>query len=613
MARIFGVVAPSALALVGSMAPRVQQGYSGPAGRVLQFGADDASLAVFDRGAQRFAAESDGLIGLIDGAIYNRQDFAPHSNDAELVLQLYREYGFQGLLVRLNGDFAIAVFDRNTRSLWLGRDRLGVKPMYYASAPNLFAFCSRPRPLTDLPNVGHSINARFAAVFAASHYRYFDNVPGESPYLAVSQLPAAHWLCFRGGSCETGVYWRLEDRENFTESEDLLAEQYRGLLLSAVGLRYGASARPAFTLSGGMDSSSVLGLAHRLSGVRQEAFSTVYSDKTFDESDDIRPMLSHSVSNWHPVVVDQPDVFGLVARMIEVNDEPVATATWLSHFVLCEQAARAGFESLFGGLGGDELNAGEYEYFFFHFADLAHMREGDALDLEIAQWAAHHDHPLYRKSAEVAFATMAQCTDPQQPGRCLPDLRRLRRYYAALNPGFFDIEAFHPVMEAPFCSYLKTRSFQDLTRETAPCCLRAEDRQTQAFGLDNHVPFFDHRLVEFMFRVPGMLKIRAGITKILLRKAMRGIMPEETRTRVKKTGWNAPAHLWFSGEQRSQLLDLVHSRVFRERGIYDTREVLRIIDEHQQIVETRAAKENHMMFLWQLVNLELWLQSLSAG
>jgi asparagine synthase (glutamine-hydrolysing) len=98
----------------------------------------------------------------------------------------------------------------------------------------------------------------------------------------------------------------------------------------------------------------------------------------------------------------------------------------------------------------------------------------------------------------------------------------------------------------------------------------------------------------------------------LLRESMRDILPEETRTRVKKTGWNAPAHVWFSGEGRMQLLDLIGSRAFRERGIYDVDRVLGIVKEHDHIVTNGVSKENHMMFLWQLVNLELWLRSLSG-
>lgn len=612
MARILGVVSPDAPRLLHSMRRSVERGYARPSECVQTLSpVPQVRLAAVGRESGRCAAQIGDLSIVIDGNVYNRSGLGAYASDPELIAALYRSLGFEGLLRQLNGDFSLALHDCTAATLWLARDRLGVKPLYYAEPPDGFAFSSRPAPLLEAKPGGPVVNRRFAAVFAASHYRYFDNAPHESPYQGIAQLPAAHWLRWRDGKCQTGSYWRLDDAPDLLLPEAQLAEQYRELLLSAVGLRVAATQRPAFTLSGGMDSSSVLASARHLSAAAQPAFSTVYSDKTFDESAEIKPMLDHAVSQWHSVPVDNPDVFALVRRMVAANDEPVATATWLSHFLLCEQAAAGGYDALFGGLGGDELNAGEYEYFFFHFADLQRAGRSGDLALEIERWAAHHDHPIYRKNAGVAAATMARCTDPQQPGRCLPDLARMRRYFAVLNRDFYDIERFEPVMEAPFGSYLKTRSYQDLTRETAPCCLRAEDRQTQAFGLDNHVPFFDHRLVEFMFRIPGSLKIRQGVTKILLREAMRGILPEETRTRIKKTGWNAPAHLWFSGSGKQQLQDLIRTQAFRERGIYDCAAVMRIVDQHQELVDGRAQQENHMMFLWQLVNLESWMQSLS--
>jgi len=571
-----------------------------------------AVFAATGKTAGKSVAKLNGIEVVLDGAVYNREEFSAADSDARLVADLYRRYGFEGALSRINGDFAVALHDHDTGTLWLARDRLGVKPLYYASTPELFAFASRPRALTELPGVGPAINRRFAAVFGASHYRYIDNRPEESPYERGCQLPAAHWLSVKDGNIRTGRYWRLDDLPDWTEDEDTLAARYRELLLDAVRIRVRASERPAFTLSGGMDSSSVLACAAHLAGGKQEAFSTVYSDKTYDESDEIRSMLDLAVSRWNPVAVDNPDVFAIIARMVEVNDEPVATATWLSHYLLCEEVASRGFGALFGGLGGDELNAGEYEYFFFHFADLRTAGRADDLSHEIERWAAHHDHPIYRKDTGVAAAQIARCTDPAQPGRCLPDPDRMRRYYGALDPDFFGIDSFVPVMEAPFASYLKTRGYQDLTRETAPCCLRAEDRQTAAFGLDNHVPFFDRRLIEFMFRVPGDMKIRDGVTKVLLRRAMRGLLPEETRTRIKKTGWNAPAHLWFAGRGREPLHDMIRSQAFRERGVYRASEVERLVKEHEEIVASGAVRENHMMFIWQMVNLETWLASVSA-
>lgn len=546
---------------------------------------------------------------VIDGVVLGRHSGT--GNSAQVVADLYLAKGFEAALGELAGDFAIALHDARDGAVWLARDRVGAKPLYYARTAGHFSFSSRPRALTAMPGVGSEVNRRFAAVFAGSHYRYIDNRPEESPYRNIRQLPAAHWIRFCDDRIQIGKYWGLNDLPDWTDSESDLAERYRDLLIEVVGDRVRSSERPAFTLSGGMDSSSVVSCATIETGQPATAFSTVYTDKTFDESDDIRPMLETKVSTWNQVRVDDPDVFSLVRRMVDVNDEPVATATWLSHFILCENVASAGYGSLFGGLGGDELNAGEYEYFFSHFADLKRAGRYSEFDTEVEQWALNHDHPIWRKNAEVANATISRCTDPSVPGRSLPDQSRMRRYYGAIDRSFFDLDGFEPVMEVPFASYLKTRTWQDISRETAPCCLRAEDRQTSAFGLDNVVPFFDHRLLEFMFRVPGSMKIRNGVTKVLLRAAMKGILPEETRVRVKKTGWNAPAHLWFAGKGREPLLDMVRSREFRERGIYRPDEVERLANEHAEIVASGEPRENHMMFLWQMVNLETWLRSLA--
>jgi asparagine synthase (glutamine-hydrolysing) len=560
-------------------------------------------------------------IAVVDGVFYNRDELdgvlgeADGANDAHRLLAGVRRFGFEPTLARINGDFSLAVWDGATGELWLARDRFGVKPLYYAGTDGRLAFASRPRPLLGLPGASRSVNRRFAAVFAGAHYRYIDNAPEESPYEQVRQLPAAHWLRWSNGRIATGRYWDLADAPDFTADERELGAQYRALLLDAVRRRVAtAPGRPAFTLSGGLDSSSVLSCAVEFTGVPQQAYSTVYADKTYDETDEIRSMLATKVAQWHPVEVGMPDVLALVRAMVEAHDEPVVTATWLSHYVLCGEVTRSGYGTLFGGLGGDELNAGEYEYFFFHFADLRQAGQETQLAHEVESWVKHHDHPIYRKSMPVVENAFQRMVDLQRPGRCLPDAVRMRRYYGTVDPAYFDLERFVPVLDHPFASYLKNRTYQDLFRETAPCCLRAEDRQATAFGLDHVDPFFDHRLAEFMFRVPGHMKIRDGITKRLLRAAMQGILPEETRTRIKKTGWNAPAHAWFSrGESAQALGDLIHSRAFRDRGLYRVDAVRKLFEEHTRIVESGAPAENHMMFFWQLVNVDVWLTQCERG
>src|SRR5262249_60202676 len=166
------------------------------------------------------------------------------------------------------------------------------------------------------------------------------------------------------------------------------------------------------------------------SGEKEHAFASVSAGANFDESDEIRPMFAGKVAAWHPVRLDNDvDVLSLVAQMVDVHHEPVATATWLSHFLLTKQVADEGFGSLFGGLGGDELNAGEYEYFIFHFADLAQAGRTAELDRQIACWAAHHDHPMYRKNRDVAISGMARPTDSSHPRIKHDDRERPGRYF----------------------------------------------------------------------------------------------------------------------------------------------------------------------------------------
>jgi asparagine synthase (glutamine-hydrolysing) len=527
------------------------------------------------------------------------------------VIALYRKYGFVDALAHIDGDFAIALFDRNTATLWLARDRFAVKPLYYSARGDRFAFASRPSGLLALADVSSTPNRAFVARFAGLHYRTFDNVPRESPYADIAQLPAGSYLEVRDGNVREDTYWTLAEQPDLTDNESSLAERYRELLLDAVKRRRAVAHKPAFTLSGGMDSSSVIACSVQSTGHKEHAFSTVYQDETYDETAEIRTILDATVEQWHAVRIGNPDLGALIPKMIEANDEPIATATWLSHYLLCEHTQRAGFGTLFGGLGGDELNAGEYEYFFFFFADLAAAGDSARLDHETNKWVEYHDHPIFKKSHAVMRAGLERLVDLRVPGRCLPDPARLGRYRETVNRDYFDLTGYEPIMDAPFSSYLKNRTHQDIFRETAPCCLRAADRQTSAFGLDVSWPFFDHRLVELMFRVPATLKIRDGVTKHLLREAMRGVLPEETRTRIKKTGWNAPAHVWFAtGGGRELVLDLVASQGFRERGIYDASLVRRLLDEHRDIVVEGRRVDNHMMFFWQLANLELWLAAL---
>ncbi len=545
---------------------------------------------------------------LVDGTIYQPNAQAGTSMN-EMIAEQYLKYGFKRMLEGLNGDFALALYDGKSKELWLARDRFGVKPLYYAHLPNNgLAFASQPLALLFAPGVPRDPDRGFVARFAGLHYRHIDNHLEDSPFRAIRQLTPASYLRFCNGKLTMDSYWKLSSQEDLKFSEAQLSEQYRDLFLDAVKIRLQNATKPAFTLSGGMDSSSVLASAVKLIGRKQDAFSSVYPHDDFDETTEISSMLEDYVEKWHSVQVVDPDLMRIASQMVLCQNEPVATATWLSHYLLCAEVRQAGFQSLFGGLGGDELNAGEYEYYFYFFSDLYRAKQMDRFEKEVELWIRYHDHPIYRKNMNVVKDALTSRVDLDRPGFCRPYQPRLCRYIDAIDPQYYDLNDFEAVTDHVFSSYLKNRTYQDLTRETIPLCLRAEDRQTATFGLAHFLPFLDYRLVEFLYRVPGDLKIRDGITKYLLRSAMRGVLPEDTRNRVKKMGWNAPAHIWFAKSFREPLLDLVRSGSFRSRGIFRQDKVEKIVEAHCQIVQEQRNEENHMMFLWQLLNLELWFR-----
>ncbi|MBM3600607.1 MAG: asparagine synthase [Alphaproteobacteria bacterium] len=588
------------------------------AGALLEaIGAPEAFSATAQAGNVSIAAATGGVwhaderwTVALDGRLYNPEDLPTASNDAARVAAGLERRGLAETLASLNGDFALAICDRHSGALHLARDRFGIKPLYHSAAGRPFAFASRPRSLLAAPGIGNAVRPDYVATVAVGHYRFFDVEPTRSPYADIEQLAPGHCLTRRDGTTVTTAYARFAEQEEFTDPAEAAAE-YRELLRDAVARRLAHAKRPAFTLSGGLDSSSVVTTAFRLTGAKPMAVSTVYSDDYFDESKEIRDVIDAGFADWMPVRIDRPDLMALIGDMVAFHDEPVATVTWMTHYLLARAVGAQGYDSLFGGLGGDEQHAGEYDYFFYFFADLRARGETSRLDEEIAAWIRRHDHPVFRKTKEVARAMVAQLTDAAQPGQCRPNLALLDRYAGALDAGYFDMTTIRPVFDRPFRSYLKCHTLNELLRNTMPCCLRASDRNTAHAGLNDFFPFHDVRLLEFALRVPTDWKIRDGITKSFMRAVMDGILPEATRTRVVKTGWNAPAHRWFAEHGFEALMDLVRSRAFAERGIYNQREVERLIHEHRAIVLEGQTRDNHMMFLWQLVNLELWLLSLA--
>ena len=550
------------------------------------------------------------FIVVLDGHIYNPEDFPSSSKeqtDSERILESLQKISLRETLAKINGDFAIAIFNKQTECLTLARDRFGIKPLYYSSIEGNTGFASSIQSLLYLSFVSKSINPSFLKTAAALNYRFLDADPTRSPFSDIIQVAGGSAVEFTNNSIRTYSFFNWESKEK-NQTGLIHHTDYIDLFRDAVARRLKKTSTPMFTLSGGLDSSAVVAMAHRITGVPQPAISSIHNGEAFDEEKEIMDIVNSGIVDWEPISINDPDIFDLLEKASTIHEYPIPTATWLNHFILTEKVKNLGYTSLFTGLGGDELNAGEYDYFYYFFADLKYQKKEALLKHEIETWIKNHDHPIFEKSNLLAQNKMSNLTDLAIPGQCRPDVNLLYKYQSLLHPDLKNLEDVIPTFQVTANSYLLSHSRNELQRNTMPCCLRASYFNTSAFGISDFHPFLDWRLFELMDQVPIEEKIRNGVTKAFARKAYNGILPESTRKRIEKKGWNAPAHKWFAHQGRQKLLDLISSRRFNERGIYNQTEVRNIIDQHFGIIDSGKNIENHMMVIWQIVSLEMWLQ-----
>ena len=549
---------------------------------------------------------------VMDCSIFNADDFpAPHkkTTDAQRVLLSISKIGIVRTLAKINGRFCLAAFDTKTNTAYLARDRFGVSTLFYTCFDGLIAFSSRAKGLLALSGVSNELDNSFLKAAAATNYRFLDTNNSLSPFRDIKQVPPGAIIRFDDKKMQTERFASLTV-DGIERSNKPTREEYIHLYNKAVSKRLRVAKNPIFSLSGGLDSSSVVSMAHQITKKKQATISTVHPNKLYDEQKEILDVIKAGKVNWNSVTITNPNIFEKLTKIYGSHDYPLPTVTWLNHLMLVEEAARLGYTDLFTGLGGDELHAGEYDYFFYFFADLKKMGKTDLLDKEIEAWVKNHDHPIFRKSKNIALERMSELTDPLVPGRCLPDEKLLKRYKNLLSADLQNLNELLPNYCPTSDSYLISHSQNELMFNTMPCCLRSGRENCNLFGMQEFHPFLDNELFEFMMSVPPEQKIKRGLTKSFARQSYKHLIPEETRKRITKTGWNAPAHEWFSKNHRDDLHDLVGSRQFVERGIYEIDSVKQMIYEHETIVSEKRDRPNHMMAIWQIVSLEIWLRNL---
>jgi asparagine synthase (glutamine-hydrolysing) len=565
------------------------------------------SIIDLDSGNQPISNEDGTVWVVFNGEIYNFQPLRAElearghrfatTTDTEVIVHLYEEMG-PSCVERLNGMFAIALWDERRQLLVLARDRFGKKPLYYADVRGSLLFASELKSLIEHPLCPTELDFD-----ALSRYLAFEYVPTPySIFAGVRKLPGGHVLRFEDGRASIERYWDLRLRaDEPARSDEEYVEEFRERLREAVRRRLISDVPLGAFLSGGIDSSSVVAMmVDTLPASAVKTFSIGFAERSFDESAHARRVAAHFGTDHHEEVFTPEVMLDLLPTVIDWLDEPFGDASILPTFLL-SRFTREHVTVALGGDGSDELLAG-YPTFqadrlarLYRVPRLLHSNviipladrlpvstTNFSLDFKLKRFlraaAAQDDvrHPIWLGSftpSEQAALLVGMPSDP------FADQRR------TLAAGSGDHLARLIYL------YAKTYLQDDI--------LVKVDRASMACSLEVRAPFLDLDLVEFLGRVPSRLKLRRFDTKHLLKRAMGDVLPPGIATRPKK-GFGIPVGEWFKGRLREELQEELSTERIRRQGLFQPVEVQRLLSEHL------SGRRDHRKPLWTLFTFQLW-------
>ncbi|MCS6929968.1 MAG: asparagine synthase (glutamine-hydrolyzing) [Saprospiraceae bacterium] len=513
--------------------------------------------------------------------------------DTEVILAAWQVWG-EAMLHRFNGMWAFVLYDRQTQTLFGARDRYGVKPFFYTQENDRILFGSDIRSITAV--LGRRPTPNHEAIFNFLAFNRTDYDDGTF-LQEVKKLPHGH--CFRlclalGAPFEERQLrpkrWynlRRELKEPFSSPE-----AYRALFASAVGLRLRSDVPVGVCLSGGLDSSSIVSVLLEDYQKRDlNTFSAVYgSGQHGDESTFIR-LFEGKVAHMH---FTRPDAESLLADLDDLTKaqyEPVpSSSTYAQYRVMKLAAGRV--VVLLDGQGADEALGGYHYFFGFYFKYLARCLKIGSLASEIAHYLANH-RSLYGLKTWVFFSL---------PPSWRTRARVLQRGY--LHPDFYHAYAAHGaniISDELYGSCSLQEALINHFEYKLEHLLKWEDRNSMWFSLEARVPFLDYRLVERTLSLPDERILHRGMTKYILREAMRGSLPEPIRMRRDKIGFETPEAEWFRTPAFQQYItELLQSERYARRGVIDVSKAHHLYQKHL------TRRGNYSREIWKWIHLDKW-------
>jgi asparagine synthase (glutamine-hydrolysing) len=588
--------------------------------RVGRIGLGHRRLSIVDvaSGHQPMTNEDGTLHIIYNGEIYNHADFRASLEqrghvynthcDTETILHLYEEYGPR-CVEHLRGMFALAIWDQKKRQLFIARDRLGVKPLYYAqSTDGSLYFGSEIKALLEIGAIRAEMNYDALPDYLANHAPSGE----QTLFSGIRRLLPGHTLLWDDGTIQVERYWDLSFQrdENSKRSDAEYIAEWSELFRESVRLRLMSDVPLGMFLSGGIDSSAIAAVMSGMVADPIKTFSVAFAEREANELEYARLVAKTFKTNHHEVVVSPEEFFAALPKLVWHEDEPIAHPSSVALYFVSQLASQH-VKVVLTGEGSDELLAGYGRY----RKTILNVQAGE-------------------RYQQLAPAAIRNAIRKQIEG--LPQSSRLRqklmRTFLTLSPHlesiYFDnfavfsrsmqrellstetqerlgVSASDPYAamrnafaESDATSLLDRLLYADIKTYLHELLMK-QDQMSMAASIESRVPFLDHKLVEFSAALPERMKLRGATTKYVLRESMKGLLPEAILSRA-KMGFPVPVGSWFRGAFRNVVEEYVLSERAMSRGIFEPSFVRSLVKRHQD------GGEDHSERLWSLVNFEIW-------
>jgi len=494
--------------------------------------------------------------------------------------------------------FAFAIWDDKAQSLFVARDRAGKKPLYYTTTSSgTFVFGSELKTLLEHPDVERELNP-----LALDAYFTLGYVPDPlSIFRNIHKLPPGHYLTFTKGRVDVQQYWDFDFREEPKRSEADYVAELRDLLDESVRLRLISDVPLGAFLSGGIDSSTVVGLMARHMGQPVKTFSIGFHEDSYNELEYARLTAKKFGTDHHEFFVT-PDICAIVDELVWHFDEPFADSSAIPTYMV-SKLARDYVTVILSGDGGDELFGGYTRYVVERkrggFERLPKpLREGLMRPLSErlphATWGRNYLHNVSLDPIARYLDSVSVFTSLNRKALYTPD------FFQKLGQGGYAGNLFRELADQVKTDEPLDRLLYVDSKTYLPGdILTKVDRMSMAVSLEARAPLLDHKLIDFVTGVPASLKLAGFQTKHLLKEAVKDLIPAEILHRPKQ-GFGVPIQEWINQQLRSRIRDTLRDARTRQRGYINSNYLDILLDEHER------GRRDHSMGLWSLLMLELW-------